>query len=241
MNKLIKINSNNTVSGRELHKFLEIGTRFDKWFIRMCEYGFNENDDFIRVAQKCPTLGGTQTIIDYAITLDMAKEISMLQRTEKGKQARQYFINCEKKLKEVVKKPLTTLEQLKLHYLALDEQNRELKQVKADVTDLKNNMPLFNIECKDLQQAVRAKGCEVLGGYGSKAYKSNSIRQKVYIDIQHQLKREFGVSRYEAIKRQYLATAHMIVENYEPPTYLINEIYNANMQIPFDDLGQVAY
>lgn len=241
MNELIKINSNNTVSGRELHKFLEIGTRFDKWFIRMCEYGFNENDDFIRVAQKCPTLGGTQTIIDYAITLDMAKEISMLQRTEKGKQARTYFINCEKKLKEVVKKPLTTLEQLKLHYLALDEQNKELKQVKADVTDLKNNMPLFNIECKDLQQAVRAKGCEVLGGYGSKAYKSNSIRQKVYIDIQHQLKREFGVSRYEAIKRQYLATAHMIVENYEPPTYLINEIYNANMQIPFDDLGQVAY
>lgn len=241
MNELIKINSNNTVSGRELHKFLEIGTRFDKWFIRMCEYGFNENDDFIRVAQKCPTLGGTQTIIDYAITLDMAKEISMLQRTEKGKQARTYFINCEKKLKEVVKKPLTTLEQLKLHYLALDEQNKELKQVKADVTDLKNNMPLFNIECKDLQQAVRAKGCEVLGGYGSKAYKSNSIRQKVYIDIQHQLKREFGVSRYEAIKRQYLATAHMIVENYEPPTYLVNEIYNANMQIPFDDLGQVAY
>ena len=241
MNELIKINSNNTVSGRELHKFLEIGTRFDKWFIRMCEYGFNENDDFIRVAQKCPTLGGTQTIIDYAITLDMAKEISMLQRTEKGKQARTYFINCEKKLKEVVKKPLTTLEQLKLHYLALDEQNKELKQVKADVTDLKNNMPLFNIECKDLQQAVRAKGCEVLGGYGSKAYKSNSIRQKVYIDIQHQLKREFGVSRYEAIKRQYLATAHMIVENYEPPTCLVNEIYNANMQIPFDDLGQVAY
>ena len=241
MNELIKINSNNTVSGRELHKFLEIGTRFDKWFIRMCEYGFNENDDFIRVAQKCPTLGGTQTIIDYAITLDMAKEISMLQRSEKGKQARTYFINCEKKLKEVVKKPLTTLEQLKLHYLALDEQNKELKQVKADVTDLKNNMPLFNIECKDLQQAVRAKGCEVLGGYGSKAYKSNSIRQKVYIDIQHQLKREFGVSRYEAIKRQYLATAHMIVENYEPPTYLVHEIYNANMQIPFDDLGQVAY
>ena len=241
MSEIIKINSNNTVSGRELHKFLEIGTRFDKWFIRMCEYGFNENDDFIRVAQKCPTLGGTQTIIDYAITLDMAKEISMLQRSEKGKQARTYFINCEKKLKEVVKKPLTTLEQLKLHYLALDEQNKELKQVKADVTDLKNNMPLFNIECKDLQQAVRAKGCEVLGGYGSKAYKSNSIRQKVYIDIQHQLKREFGVSRYEAIKRQYLATAHMIVENYEPPTYLVNEIYNANMQIPFSDLGQVAY
>ena len=95
--ELIKVNKeNNTVSARELHKFLEIGTRFDKWFIRMCEYGFNENDDFIRVAQKCPTLGGTQTIIDYAITLDMAKELSMIQRSEKGKQARRYFIQCEK-------------------------------------------------------------------------------------------------------------------------------------------------
>lgn len=243
MNELIKINSNNTVSARELHEFLKIETRFDIWFNRMKEYGFVEKVDYEKIVSKVHVQKRTRTYeqVDYEITLDMAKEISMIQRSEKGKQARQYFINCEKKLKEVVKKPLTTLEQLKLHYLALEEQNKELKQVKADVTDLKNNMPLFNIECKDLQQAVRAKGCEVLGGYGSKAYKSNSIRQKVYIDIQHQLKREFGVSRYEAIKRQYLATAHLIVENYEPPTCLVNEIYNANMQIPFDDLGQVAY
>ena len=243
MNELIKINSNNTVSARELHEFLKIETRFDIWFNRMKEYGFVEKVDYEKIVSKVHVQKRTRTYeqVDYEITLDMAKEISMIQRSEKGKQARQYFINCEKKLKEVVKKPLTTLEQLKLHYLALDEQNKELKQVKADVTDLKNNMPLFNIECKDLQQAVRAKGCEVLGGYGSKAYKSNSIRQKVYIDIQHQLKREFGVSRYEAIKRQYLATAHMIVENYTAPTYLINEIYNENNQIPFSDLGTTAY
>ena len=99
--ELIKVNKeNNTVSGRELHEFLEIKTDFRKWFIRMCEYGFNENDDFIRVAQKRPTPGGTQTVIDYSITLDMAKEISMLQRSEKGKQARQYFIQCEKFIEE---------------------------------------------------------------------------------------------------------------------------------------------
>ena len=243
MNEIIKINSNNTVSARELHEFLKIETRFDIWFNRMKEYGFVEKVDYEKIVSKVHVQKRTRTYeqVDYEITLDMAKEISMIQRSEKGKQARQYFINCEKKLKEVVKKPLTTLEQLKLHYLALEEQNKELKQVKADVTDLKNNMPLFNIECKDLQQAVRAKGCEVLGGYGSKAYKSNSIRQKVYTDIQHQLKREFGVTRYEAIKRQYLATAHMIVENYTAPTYLINEIYNENNQIPFSDLGTTAY
>lgn len=245
MNELIKVNKeNNTVSARELHEFLEVGQDFTNWIKRMINYGFELNQDFT-VAKISE---GKVTKHEYIISLDMAKEISMLQRSEKGKQARRYFISCEKKLKEVARKPLTTLEQLDMHYLVLKEQNKEINEVKsdvinvkADVTYLKNNMPLFNIECKDLQQAVRAKGCEVLGGYGSKAYKSNSIRQKVYTDIQHQLKREFGVTRYEAIKRQYLSEAYIIIENYVAPTYLINEIYNENNQIPFDDLGQVAY
>lgn len=98
--ELIKVNrENNTVSARELHKFLEIRTRFDKWFGRMCEYGFEENSDFRLVTQKRVTNNpkNPYTIeTDYEITLDMAKELSMIQRTEKGKQARQYFIQCEK-------------------------------------------------------------------------------------------------------------------------------------------------
>ena len=104
MSELIKITTKDgkqLVSARELHDFLEIKTEFRKWFPRMCEYGFVENVDFTRAFQKCPTLGGIQTVADYAITIDMAKELSMIQRTEKGKQARLYFIECEKKLKEV--------------------------------------------------------------------------------------------------------------------------------------------
>ena len=108
MKDLIKITTNKDgkqlVSARELHEFLEIKTEFRKWFPRMCEYGFEENVDFIRVSQKCPTLGGIQEKVDYAISIDMAKELSMIQRTDKGKQARFYFIECEKKLKEVDKK-----------------------------------------------------------------------------------------------------------------------------------------
>ena len=98
--ELIKVNKeNNTVSARELHEFLEIGTRFDKWFGRMINYGFEENSDFRAITQKRPTNNPKNpitTYIDYEITIDMAKEISMIQRTEKGKQARQYFIQCEK-------------------------------------------------------------------------------------------------------------------------------------------------
>ena len=103
MKDLIKITTNDKgqqlVSGRELHEFLGIKTKYKDWFPRMVEYGFEEEIDFIRVAQKRATnnlKNPVTTVIDHAISIDMAKEISMIQRTEKGKQARLYFIECEK-------------------------------------------------------------------------------------------------------------------------------------------------
>ena len=98
--QLFKIKYENdriTISARELHEFLELGTEFRKWFPRMAEYGFEESVDYQRVSQKCPTSGGVQETSDYQITIDMAKEISMIQRNEKGKQARQYFLDLERK------------------------------------------------------------------------------------------------------------------------------------------------
>lgn len=110
----------------------------------------------------------------------------------------------------------------------LDERTVKLEN---ELGDLKDNMPLFNVECKELQNLVRKVGMKVLGGYKSPAYSNNSLRAKVYIDIQHQLKREFGVSRYEAIKRNQLDNAKKIVEIYKPPTVLIDEIQLTNNQI----------
>ena len=108
MSDLIKITTNEEgkqlVSGRELHEFLEIKTKYKDWFPRMVEYGFEEGIDFVKVAQKRATnnlKNPVTTIIDHAISIDMAKELSMIQRTEKGKQARLYFIECEKKLKAI--------------------------------------------------------------------------------------------------------------------------------------------
>ena len=96
----IEINENNeqVVSGRELYKFLEIKTPYTQWFERMKDYGFIENIDFILVSQKCETNNPKNPyteIQDHLIKIPMAKEISMIQRNEKGKQARQYFIKCE--------------------------------------------------------------------------------------------------------------------------------------------------
>ncbi|CEV58431.1 phage antirepressor protein [Streptococcus pneumoniae] len=100
MNEVIKVTVNDNhepiVSGRQLHEALGVKTEYRKWFGRMAEYGFEENQDFARVTQKCPTPGGLQDMTDHIIKLDMAKEIAMIQRTDKGKEVRQYFIQVEK-------------------------------------------------------------------------------------------------------------------------------------------------
>lgn len=99
MNDLIKINYGNadrpTVSGRELHEALEIGTEYAKWFERMCEYGFSENKDYSPILTNRSDGKAGKPRTDHAITIPMAKELCMLQRTEKGKQFRQYFIAVE--------------------------------------------------------------------------------------------------------------------------------------------------
>ena len=229
MKDLIKITTNDKgqqlVSGRDLHEFLEIRTKYKDWFPRMVEYGFEEGIDFVRVAQKRATnnlKNPVTTVIDHAISIDMAKEISMIQRTEKGKIARQYFINCEKKLKEV--KKLSPMELMELQFKALKEQKEKISQVENRVYKLEEDMPLFQIDCKEIQALVRKKGIEALGGYRSMAYNDNSLRGKVYSDIQQQIRREFGVLRYEAIKRSQLEMAKEIIINYKVPLVLENEI-----------------
>ena len=223
--KIIERDGRQLVSGRELHEFLEIKTKYKDWFPRMVEYGFEEEIDFIKVAQKRATnnlKNPVTTVIDHAISIDMAKEISMIQRTEKGKAARQYFINCEKKLKEV--KKLSPMELMELQFKALKEQEEKIAQVENKVDKLEEDMPLFQIDCKEIQALVRKKGIEALGGYKSVAYNDNSLRGKVYSDIQHQIRREFGVVRYEAIKRSQLEMAKEIIINYKVPLVLENEI-----------------
>ena len=100
MNELIKVNYDNdrpTISGRELHEFLEVDSNYTTWFKRMCEYDFAENVDFITCFPNLESdLHGGHNKQDHQMTIDMAKEICMLQRSEKGKQARQYFITLEK-------------------------------------------------------------------------------------------------------------------------------------------------
>lgn len=99
MNELIKVTYDNdrpAVSARDLHDFLEVGARYNDWFPRMCEYGFTEGEDYYSfLSNRVDGLSGKPRQ-DAVLTIDMAKEICMIQRNEKGKQARQYFLQIEK-------------------------------------------------------------------------------------------------------------------------------------------------
>jgi len=148
MNNLIPINYDNdrqTVSARLLHEFLEVETRYNDWFPRMAEYGFNEGTDYYSFLSKSPVVGGRPST-DHQITVEMAKELCMIQRTDKGKQARQYFIELEKKwnspesiMSRALQFAQKQLDGLTLQLTMKDQVISELKP-KADYTDtiLKN-------------------------------------------------------------------------------------------------------
>ena len=112
MNDLIKISINDnkeqTVSGRDLHEFLEVGTQYTKWFERKVEkYGFIENIDFVTISQNRLTVQGNETTYkEHILKLSMAKELAMLENNEKGKQARMYFIRCEEEYKNQLRNSL---------------------------------------------------------------------------------------------------------------------------------------
>ena len=104
MNELIKTITRGdgtiAVSGRELHKFLGVNDNYTDWFKRMTDYGFTENVDFAGLSEKSDKPTGGRPRIDHVMTLDMAKEVAMIQRTDRGKQARQYFLEVERRYKQ---------------------------------------------------------------------------------------------------------------------------------------------
>ena len=135
MNELIKTFKQNdgslAVDGRDLHDFLEVETPYTKWIDRMMGYGFAENVDFSvfdKNVHDDTAFGGTRKMRDHALTLDMAKELSMIQRTDRGKQARRYFIAMEKRAKAQQQLPIPKDYPSALRALADSmEENQKLK------------------------------------------------------------------------------------------------------------------
>lgn len=242
VNELIKITTNEEgkqlVSARELHEFLGLQKRFSAWIEQYIkednEYMFINGEDFTSVlSSTVVNNGANRELQDYAITISMAKEISMVTKNEKGKEARKYFIKMEKKAKN----PYPQLSKELQAIFVLDERTqkieKDIKGLEQNIEEIKNDVPLFNIECEQLQNTVRRKGTKLLGGKNSRAYQDRSTRTKVYLDIQSTIKRNFGITSYKALKRKQLDKAIELVNEYKLPIILEDKINELNNQISF--------
>lgn len=161
MNELITITTNEvgepTVLGRELHEFLGVTTRYNDWFPRMVEYGFTEGKDFYSFLSKTSETGGRPST-DHLLTIDMAKEICMIQRTEVGKQARQYFIQVEKDYnspEKIMARALRIAEK-ELSTLKLDVERMKPKEIFADSVASSQSTILIG----ELAKILKANGYE---------------------------------------------------------------------------------
>ena len=141
-----------TLSARDLYKFLELTERFSNWFERMKQYGFVENQDY-RGCKKFNTLA-RQELQDYEISLDMAKEIAMLQRNERGKQARQYFLELERKWNspEYVMQRALKISQKRIEALENENKAMKPKALFADAVSASNESILIGQLAKMIKQ-----------------------------------------------------------------------------------------
>lgn len=128
------------------------------------------------------------------------------------------------------KLPMTIPEQIQLIAQGYGELHEEVQTIKKDLEDFKNDMPILGIEETKISNAVKKKGIECLGGKESNAYNDKSLRGRLYSDMHKQLRREFGVSTYKAIKRNQTETAMEIIQCYAPPFVLSETIETVNAQ-----------
>ena len=196
MDELIQVttdeNNEQLVSGRELYEFLEVTTPYKKWFDRMAEYGFAENVDFTVLDKNVhddTAFGGVRNITDHAMTIDMAKEISMIQRTEKGKQARQYFIQVEKEYKQQLFDTSNLSPELQMFqgiFTAVAKQELETKRLATQMENITEIVALNTTDWRKDCRTLINKMAQTQGGYG--AY------QEIQVAIYEEVDRRAGSS-----------------------------------------------
>lgn len=169
MNELITVNYDNdrpTVLGRDLHEKLGIKTRYNDWFARMCEFGFVETQDYVAITQKRVTAQGNETTYtDHQMTLDMAKQICMIQRSDLGRRYREYFLEIERRWND----PVTSMAR------SLVFANRQLATVTGQLAEA--NALLEAAKPKVIfADAVAASKSSILVGELAKILRQNGVQ-----------------------------------------------------------------
>lgn len=223
MNQIINITVNDNhepvVSGRDLHKVLEIKTQYTKWLERMSEYGFVENEDFMAISQKRLTAQGNQTeYTDHILKLDMAKEIAMLQRNEKSKEVRKYFIQVEKDFNSPEKIMARALLMADKKITNLTMQNNHLQLELKEAQKQARYLDLI-IESKNSIVIT-----QIAADYGMSAQRFNKILHE--LGVQHKVNNQWILYR-----------CHMAKGYTDSKTIIINE--KPRMQTTWTQKGRL--
>ena len=214
MKELINITTNSrgeeVVSARELHGFLEIETRFDIWCKRMIEYGFTQDVDYqcLNKNVQTPTGGNKNVLDDYALTINMSKHISMIQRSEKGKEARDYFIACEnnlKKIQSVLMSDLIQKQQKQLDSMALiieeklDVMQKQIERLFSVKSYHQEQIAELRIKTRYAQLAYNHPNYMSLSEYAEKIGETCPTKQRSA--IARELKERSKTKGYEVLHR----------------------------------------
>lgn len=231
------IDENGMTTARKLYEFLGMDSRnYSRWVrnnISENEFAEENVDYWVFVIKEENPLGGRPTT-DYRLTASFAKKLSMMAKSEKGEQARKYFVKVEDGMKELAIKFQNMSPELRA-VLVVDQRVTRVEK-KADTleerfNDFEQNLPLLPEDADDVSKEVKKRVVEILGGKDSNAYHDKSLSQKVFMDAYRNLKSNFDVSSYKAIKRNRRDMAVQIAREYKPPLYLAEQILAENNQI----------
>lgn len=233
----LSLDENGMTTAKKLYDFLGMDVRnYSRWARNnIIENQFaEENVDYWAFVINDERNYNPNPTQDYKLSASFAKKLSMMSKSEKGEQARQYFIRVEDRMKEVafrLQNISPELQAIIMHDKKIQQVDGKVDSINQDLQEFKRDMPILGIEEDRITQAVRKKGVQCLGGKDSNAYKDRSLRGKLYSDLYQQLYRQFGISTYKAIKRNQCDLAISVIEQYAPPFILKERIQDCNAQM----------
>lgn len=243
MNELLKINyeaEQPTVSARDLHEQLHIGTKFTTWFERMKEYGFSEGNEFFPKRGETSEQGGRPQT-DFQISVDMAKQICMIQRSPEGKMIRQYFIDLEKAwntpeqiMARALKMANKSIDSLKERCAFLGGQIVEQQKVISEL------QPKANYVDTILQSKSLVLTTQIAKDYGMSARKFNRILNE--LKIQYKVGDQWVLySKYQSNGYVHSRTINIIRSNGMPDTKMQTEWTQKGRLFLYDELKKAGY
>lgn len=234
------VDGDGMTTAKKLYDFLEMdSSHYSRWIkSNITENQFaEENVDYWAFATNGERNFNPNPTQDFKLSARFAKKLSMTQKNEKGELARDYFADVEDKAKDItetIRNLSPELQAIFSHDKKIQQVETKVEAVNADLQDFKKNLPLLPAEAELITITINRRAVKALGGKESNAYKDKSLRGKVYSDMHKELKRQFGVTKYKYIKSCQLNLAISVIEGYELPIVLQEQIKDCNAQINLD-------